>query len=64
MMTTNGKSGLNFNFEIAILCVKIKLFDEKEYMKGLYMHIIGSIDDTMDIPFLKFAFNLHIVPTF
>lgn len=59
-MTTNGKSGLNFNFEIAILCVKIKLFDEKEYMKGLYMHI----DDTMDIPFLKFAFNLHIVPTF
>lgn len=63
-MTTNGKSGFNLNFEIAILCVKIKLFDEKEYMRGLYMHIIGSIDDTMDIPFLKFAFNLHIVPTF
>lgn len=39
-MTTNGKNGLNLNFEIAILCVKIKLFDEKEYMKGLYMHII------------------------
>lgn len=63
-MTTNGKSGLNLKFEIAILCVKIKLFDEKEYMKGLYMRIIGSIDDTMHIPFLKFAFNLHIVPTF
>lgn len=61
-MTTNGKSGLNLNFENAILCVKIKLFDEKEYMKGT--HIIGSIDDTMHIPFLKFAFNLHFVPTF
>lgn len=27
VMTTNGKSGLNLNFEIAILCVKIKSFD-------------------------------------
>lgn len=63
-MIINGKSGLNFNFEIVILCVKIKLFDEKEYMKGFYMYIIGLIDDIMYIFFFKFVFNLYIVLIF
>lgn len=41
-MIINGKSGLNLNFEIVILCVKIKLFDDKEYMKGFYICILYS----------------------
>lgn len=43
-MIINGKSGLNLNFENVILCVKIKLFDEKEYMKGMFLYVYYRID--------------------